>query len=151
MVHETQLNCFPLAIWYRTNASRQSTNPAIVCKRGDVFACCSVRFIAGHLISRCTGYIRHFAITGSCLCQTPAGRFPNGGESYATNEDRGLFDPIFEYAHRCIGRGSSHHCGTVDYCHLFERRQVRQLHYEQVNQRSRCKLYSRCRRIAPPS
>ena len=52
--------------------------------------------------------IRHLAITGSCSCQTPAGRFPNGGESYATNEDRGLFDPVFEYAHRCIGRGSSH-------------------------------------------
>ena len=86
------------------------------------------------LISRCTAHIRHLAITGSCSCQTPAGRFPNGGESYATNEDRGLFDAIFEYAHRCIGRGSSHHCGAVDYCHLFERRQVRQLHYEQVNQ-----------------
>ena len=46
MVHETQLNCFPLAVCYRTNASRQSTNPAIVRKRGDMFACCSVRFIA---------------------------------------------------------------------------------------------------------
>jgi hypothetical protein len=46
MVHETQRNCFLLAVCYRTNASRQSTNPAIVCKRGDMFACCSVRSIA---------------------------------------------------------------------------------------------------------
>jgi hypothetical protein len=47
MVHETRLHCFPLAVCYRTNASRQSTTPAIVRKRGDVFARCSVRFIAG--------------------------------------------------------------------------------------------------------
>ena len=86
------------------------------------------------------------------LGQTPAEWFPNGGESYdATTEDCALFGPIFEYAHSCLGGGSSHHCGAVDYCHLFERRQVRQLHYEQVNQRSRCKLYSGCRRLAPPS
>ena len=47
MVRETQLKCFSLAVCYRTNANRQSTNPAIVRKRGDMFACCSVRFIAG--------------------------------------------------------------------------------------------------------
>jgi hypothetical protein len=47
MVNETQPNCFPLAVCYRTNASRQSTDPTIMCKRGDVFACFSVQFVAG--------------------------------------------------------------------------------------------------------
>jgi hypothetical protein len=152
MVHETQLNCVFLAVCNRTNVSRQSTNPTIMCKRGDCLLAVRSGLSPGRMSDlQMHRNIRHLAITGSCSCQIPAGRFPNGGESYATNEDRGLFDPIFEYAHRCIGRGSSHHCGTVDYCHLFERRQVRQLHYEQVNQRSRCELYSGCRRLAPPS
>ena len=30
-------------------------------------------------------------------------RFPNGGESYATTEDRALFGPIFEYVHSFLG------------------------------------------------
>ena len=38
MVHETQLNCVFPAVCNRTNSSRQSTNPTIMCKRGDVFA-----------------------------------------------------------------------------------------------------------------
>ena len=47
---------FFLLFCNRTNASRQSTNPTIMCKRGDVFACCSVQFVAVavSLISRCT-------------------------------------------------------------------------------------------------
>jgi hypothetical protein len=40
-------NCVFLAVCNRTNASRQSTNPTILCKRGDVFACCSVRLSPG--------------------------------------------------------------------------------------------------------
>ena len=54
-----------------------------------------------------------------CVRHQPDGSL-TAGPAMTTNEDRGLFDPIFETVPRCIGRGSSYDRAIVDYCHLVE-------------------------------
>jgi hypothetical protein len=50
MVHDPQLSILRIIVcpgYCRTSAREQSTNSAIVCERGNMFACCSIGLIAG--------------------------------------------------------------------------------------------------------
>ena len=154
MVHDTQLNGFFLAICYRakTRADNQQIQQLCVNAAG-----CLLAVRSGLSLGRKSDLQMHRTPSAfgdyRVLFVSDTSRTVSywWGKLCDDRGSRALFGLIFEYAHSCLWRRIRPSLWGRGLLPLFERRQVRQLHYEPVNQRSRYQLYSRCRRLAPPS